>query len=470
MAPSFRTGSIPPVAEKFDAAVIGSGQGGTPLSRALADAGQKTALIERAHVGGTCVNEGCTPTKTLIASGRVAYVARRAGDYGVRLAAPSIDMARVRERKRAIVSSFRSGSEKGLRSSKVELIEGEASFAGPKRLSVRLNGGGTRELEAERVFINAGCRPGVPELEGLSDVPFLDSTSIMELDQVPAHLLVLGGGYVGLEFAQLFRRLGSEVTIVHKHECLLTREDADVCAAVLDIMKEDGIRVELNAQTKRAEGGGGAVRLDLGGRAVEGSHLLVATGRAPNTDRLALAKAGIEADARGFVRVNERLETNVPGVYALGDVKGGPAFTHISYDDYRVLKAGVIDKKPASIAGRLLPYTVFIDPQLGRVGMTEAQARHGGRRVRVAKMPMTAVARALEVGETRGFIKAVVDAGTGLILGAAALGIEGGEIAAQLQLAMMGGLTYERLRDAVFTHPNLAEALNNLFGPYMEKA
>jgi pyruvate/2-oxoglutarate dehydrogenase complex dihydrolipoamide dehydrogenase (E3) component len=455
--------------ERFDAVVIGSGQGGTPLARALAAAGRKTALIERKHLGGTCVNEGCTPTKTMIAGGRVAYLARRAADYGVRVPGPSVDMARVRQRKRGIVELFRGGLQKSLGSQKgLELVEGDAAFTGAKELVVRLNAGGARRLRAEQVFINAGCRPAVPPLEGLRSVPFLDSASIMELDQVPAHLLVLGGGYVGLEFAQLFRRLGSEVTIIQRGGRLLAREDADVCGAVKEILEQDGVRVLLDATATRVEKIAAGVRLSLDGTRLEGSRLLVAVGRSPNTETLGLAEAGVRTDERGFIAVDDTLETSVPGVFALGDVKGGPAFTHISYDDFRVLRTNLLEGGDASIKGRLVPYTVYLDPQLGRVGMTEARARAEGRRVRVAKMPMSAVARALETGETRGFIKAVVDADTGLILGAAALGLEGGEIMAQLQVAMMGGLKCTALRDAVFSHPSLAEALNNLFDRYLE--
>jgi pyruvate/2-oxoglutarate dehydrogenase complex dihydrolipoamide dehydrogenase (E3) component len=290
----------------------------------------------------------------------------------------------------------------------------------------------------------------------------------MELSEVPTHLLVLGGGIVGLEFGQLFRRLGSEVTIVQRGGRLLAQEDDDVCQAVQEIIEQDGVRVLLNARATGVERTAQGVVLRLGDQTLEGSRLLVATGRVPNTERLDLPKAGVAADARGYVQVNDRLETNVAGIYALGDVKGGPAFTHISYDDFRVLRANLLEGGRASIAGRLVPYTIFIDPQLGRVGLTEAQARAEGRRIRVAKMPMSAVARALEVDESRGLLKAVVDADSSLILGAAALGIEGGEIMAQLQIAMMGGLKYTALRDAVFAHPNLSEALNNLFDRYLE--
>ena len=458
-------------ADKYDAIVIGSGQGGTPLCQALAEAGMRTALVEREHVGGTCVNEGCTPTKTMVASGRVAYLARRGADYGVKTGAIRISMERVRKRKRDIVNLFRSGNEDHIEKTKgLDLIYGLASFTSPTSIAIALKAGGTRTLAAERFFINAGCRPALPPLEGLKGVPCLDSTSIMELARVPRHLLVLGGGYVGLEFGQLFRRLGSRVTIVQSGPQLLAREDPDVAEAVAKILTEDGIQVLLNARAERVSRLRSQISLSVRAgakvRKIEGTHLLVATGRVPNSDTLNLAPAGVVTDDRGFIRVNERLETNVSGIFALGDIKGGPAFTHISFDDFRIIRTNLIEKGTATTASRMVPYTVFIDPQLGRIGLTESEARKQGRAIRVAKMPMSSVARALEVDETRGFIKAVVDAGSGQILGAAVLGIEGGEIMAQIQLAMMGKLPYTVLKDAVFAHPTLAESLNNLFSHF----
>lgn len=453
--------------EQFDVVIIGAGQAGGPLAGAFAQAGRRTAIVEREHVGGTCVNVGCTPTKTMVASGRVAYLARRAGDYGVDAGPVGVDMAAVRERKRAMVRSWREGSEGRLERAGVELLRGEARFTGPGALAVALAGGGERALAAGTIVINTGARPASPDLPGLDGVPALDSTSVMELGEVPEHLIVLGGGYIGLEFGQLFRRLGAEVTVVQRGPRLLAREDGDIADAVAEILREDGIEVLLSTQAVRASGGPGAISLTVtapgGERTLRGSHLLVATGRAPNTEALDLAAAGIDTDGRGQIVVNERLETSAPGVYAAGDVTGGPAFTHTSYDDYRVLKARLIDGAEASTAGRLVPYTVFIDPQLGRVGLGEEEARRQGLAVRVARMPMSSVARAIEVGETRGVLKAVVDAATGRILGAAALGIEGGEIMSMLQIAMMGELPYTALRDGVFAHPTLAESLNNLF-------
>ena len=449
--------------ERYDAIVIGAGQAGVPLAGALARSGRRTALIEREHVGGTCINEGCTPTKTMVASARVAYLARRAADYGVATGPIRVDMGRVRERKRAIVNSFRNGSQRRLESTEgLDLICAEARFTGPRQVAVD-----GRVLESELVFINTGGRPAAPDVEGLDRVPSLDSTSIMELDQVPDHLIVLGGGYIGLEFGQMFRRFGSRVTVVQRGPQLLPQEDEDVAEAVLGVLREDGVEVLLEAEARRAEGREGGIRLTVrtpaGEQTVEGSHLLRAAGRTPNTDRLGLPDAGIATDAKGFIKVGDRLETNVPGVYALGDVKGGPAFTHISYDDFRIIRTNLLQGGRACITDRLLPYAVFIDPQLGRIGLSEKDARRQGRAYRVARMPMNRVARALELDESRGFMKALVAPDTGEILGAAVLGIEGGELMAVLQLAMMGKVPYDRLRDAIFAHPTLAESLNNLF-------
>ncbi len=454
----------------YDAIVIGAGQAGGPLSTALAQAGKKTAIIERIHVGGTCINEGCTPTKTMVASARVAYLTRRGADYGVHTGPISIDMTVVRKRKRDIVDSFRNGSQRRIEGTEgVDLLMGEAHFTGPKTLEVRLADGETRQLTAETIFINAGARPSKPTLRGLDTVPILDSTSIMELDIVPQHLLVLGGGYVGLEFGQMFRRFGSQVTIIQRGPRLLAREDDDVADQVADILREDGLEILLETTPLHVEQvGDGKIQLTVktptGERTLTGSHLLIAAGRTPNTDWLNLPVTGVITDKHSFIQVDDRLETNIPGIYALGDIKGGPAFTHISYDDFRIIRTNLLENGNATIAERLVPYTVFIDPQLGRVGLSEAEARAKGYHIKVAKMPMNYVARALEVDESRGFMKVIVDASTSQILGCAVLGIEGGEIMAMLQIAMMGKLPYTVLQNAVFAHPTLAEALNNLFG------
>jgi pyruvate/2-oxoglutarate dehydrogenase complex dihydrolipoamide dehydrogenase (E3) component len=455
-----------PTSTHYDAVVIGSGQAGGPLASALARSGRKTAIVEETHVGGTCINEGCTPTKTMVASARVAYLARRGADYGVRTGEISIDLRRVRQRKREIVETFRAGSERRIKETRgLDLIWGHAAFAGPTSLTVTRDGN-ERTLTADLVFINTGARPAVPKLHGIETVPYFTSTTIMELDEVPDHLIVLGGGYVGLEFAQMFRRFGSRVTVAQRSGHLLSREDADVADALADVLRDDEIELLLNAKAKRAHIHADRIALTVetgGERTVTGSHLLLAAGRTPNTDGLNLAAAGIATDERGYIPVNERLETSVSGIYALGDVNGGPAFTHISYDDFRIIKTNLIDGDNATTTGRLVPYTVFTDPQLGRVGLTEREAREQHRSVRIAKMPMSSVARALEVDEPRGLMKAVVDAETDLILGCAILGLEGGELMAMIEIAMMGNVPYTRLRDGIFAHPTLSESLNNLF-------
>lgn len=454
--------------QQYDAIVIGSGQGGTPLSLALANSGLRTALVERKHVGGTCVNEGCTPTKTMVASGRVAYLARRAADYGIHTGPITVDLKKVRQRKRDIVDSFRNANQSRVETTaNLELIFGEARFTSAKTIQVRLKDGGERTMSAERFFINAGTRAGIPKLDGLDSVPFLDNVSIMELGDLPEHLIVLGGGYVGLEFGQLFRRFGSKVTIVQSGKQLLTQEDPDIAEEVTKILRQDGINVMLNAKSQRVSQANQQIRLEVqsqeGSVTVAGSHLLVATGRVPNSDTLNLAAASVRTSQRGFIEVNEKLETSASGIYGLGDIKGGPAFTHISYDDFRILRGNLLEHKSLSTKDRQVPYCVFIDPQLGRVGLTETEAGAQGRKIRCAKLPMTSVARALEVDETRGFMKAVVDAESNQILGAAVLGIEGGEIMSVLETAMMGRLPYTALRDGVYAHPTLAESLNNLF-------
>ena len=457
----------------YDALIIGSGQAGNPLARALAGTGLRTALVEKEHVGGTCINEGCTPTKTMVASARVAYLARRAADYGVNTGPVTVDMSVVRRRKRDIVNNFRDGNQRRLETTEgVDLIFGTARFLGPNTLEiVENNGGQTRRVTAERIFINTGGRPSLPKVEGLETIPYLDSTSIMELGELPDHLIALGGGYIGLEFGQMFRRFGSRVTIIQRGGKLLAREDDDISDEVAKILREDGLELLTGASTRRTERlPDGQVRLTVatkdGERTITGTHLLVSSGRVPNTEKLNLAAAGIKTDKNGFIVVNERLETNVPGVYALGDVKGGPAFTHISYDDYRIIKANLLEPPkaaPLTTNNRLLPYTCFIDPQLGRVGLNETEAREQGLNYKVAKIPMNWVARALEMDESRGLMKAIVDADSGLILGATVLGIEGGELMAALQMAIIGKVPYPVLREAVFAHPTLAESLNTLF-------
>src|SRR5438046_1812706 len=424
--------------DHYDAIIIGAGQAGNPLATTLGKAGWKTALIERDQIGGTCINYGCTPTKTMFNSARVAYLARRAADFGVHSGDVRVDMREVRERKQRVVEEFRESGLKGIKKTEnLDLLTGDARFTDKHTIEVKLNDGAVRTLTAEKIFINTGGRPAKPNLEGTDEVSTLDSTSIMELDELPEHLLVLGGGYIGLEFGQMFRRFGSEVTIVQQAKQLLGREDPDIADAVREVMEEDGIKVLLDTKAIRVKRDGTKINLIVRTtdrqQTLTGTLLLCAVGRRPNTEDLNLAAAGIETDQQGNIKTNSKLETNVAGVYALGDVKGGPQFTHISYDDFRIIRTNLLESGNATIRDRLVPYTVFIDPQLGRIGLSESEARASGRAIRVAKMPMNYVARALEIDESRGFMKAVVDAETAQILGADVLGIECGEIMAMLE-------------------------------------
>ena len=447
---------------KYDAIIIGSGQAGNPLWDSLTDHGWTVALVEEAHLGGTCINTGCTPTKTMVASAQVAHYARNAARWGVRTGTVSVDLPKIVARKDAIVQSFRGGKESQAEGRKnLHLYRGHARFMAPHEVAV-----GEEVLESERIFINTGTRPSVPRIEGLGKVDYLTNVSILELRDLPEHLLVLGGGYIGLEFGQMFRRFGSQVTIVHKDGQILNREDADVAVGLQRALEAEGIRFVLDARTGRVAAENGRVTLGLerptGPETLSGTHLLVATGRRPNTDDLGLDNAGIGADEDGYIKVNGRLETNVPGIWAVGDVKGGPAFTHISYDDYQIVYGNVIEGKHLTIEGRLVPYSVFTDPQLGRIGMTEKEARATSRKLKVGKIPMTWVARAIERDETAGLMKLVVDAETDRILGAAILATEGGELIHVLEALMLARAPYTVLKGAIYIHPTLAEGFFSL--------
>ena len=455
--------------EKYDAVIIGSGQAGNPLAVKFAVNGKKVALVEREFIGGSCVNVGCSPTKTMEASSRVAHLVRRSAQYGVDIHGSfSVNMKKVRERKRRIVQSFASGDQAKLERKGVRIIWGEARFTGPKELEVTSGGGNVKHIHGDLVYIDTGTRPVVPPIEGLSTCCVLTNETIMELDTVPEHLMVIGGGYVGLEFGRMFRRFGSEVSIIHRNHHVLSQEDSDLAEAIQDIFREDGIQIILEANTHSSvQNPDGTIDLKLtcpaGEKTITGSHLLLAAGRIPNSDTLNLPAAGIETDTNGFIKVNNFLQTTARDIFAMGDIKGGPAFTHISYDDYRVIKANLFEGSHATIEGRALPYVVFIDPQLGRIGLTEKEARSSGLDFETVRMPMTHVARALEVDETRGFLKALVERGSGKILGFAGLGVEAGELMAVVQVAMACGLTYRDLRNMIFAHPTYAESLNNLF-------
>ncbi len=442
---------------RYDAVVIGSGQAGNPLAQKLADQGWTVALIEKEHLGGTCVNTGCTPTKTMVASAQVAHYARHADVWGVKTGPVRVDLPSVVARKDRIVNQWRSGVERKIADRKnLHLYRGPARFLAPHRIRVN-----DEEIESERIFINTGTRPAIPSLEGLDRIDYLTNASILQLRELPAHLLVVGGGYIGLEFGQMFRRFGSDVTIVHRDEHVLPREDADVTVELQKALEKEGIRFLLGARPTGVDGQNSQINLKTetvrGCETVRGSHLLVATGRRPNTDDLGLETTGVQLTPEDFVKVNGRLETNVPGIWALGDVKGGPAFTHISYNDYQIVYANLIEGKNLSTDHRLVPYAVFTDPQLGRVGLTEKEARAAGHKLKVGKIPTAWVARAIERDETAGLMKVVVDADTDQILGAAILASEGGELIQILGFVMLAGASYKLLKGAVYIHPTLAE-------------
>ncbi|TDO24093.1 mercuric reductase [Pedobacter duraquae] len=456
--------------KEFDAIVIGAGQAGIPLAKKLAKSGMSVALIEKRFVGGTCINDGCTPTKALVASARMAYLAGTLSEeLGVDIPSYKLNFERVMARKNKIVGQFRAGSIKGLEATEnLTLIYGEAKFVSDKVVAINSSTGDVYELTAKYILINTGCSPTVTKIEGIHEIKYLTSTSILELDEVPEHLLIVGGGYIGLEFGQMFGRFGAKVTIIEHSDRLLPHEDEDVCGVMTDIFKEEGIEVITQSKvTKFEKYGADRIRVtfttsdDVQTRMC--THVLLASGRSPQTGNLGLENTAVTADDAGFIKVDDYLQTAVPNVFALGDVKGGPAFTHISYNDHLIIADHLIHGKKESIKGRLVPYCMFTDPQIGRIGITEEQAIASGVAHLVAHIPMRNVARAIETGETRGFMKAVVDKNTGLILGATIIGEQGGEIMTVLQMAMMGNITYSQIRFAIFAHPLYAESLNNLF-------
>ncbi len=454
--------------EQFDAIVIGSGQAGGPLAKKLALAGKKTALVEKRWIGGTCVNDGCTPTKTWVASAKAAYMASHSKHLGIDIEGYSVNMPVIKSRKAEIVHQFRDGSLKGLEATdNLTVYFGTASFTGHKTIAIALNEGGAIELKADLFFINTGAKPFIPEVEGIHDIDYLDSTKILELDTVPEHLLVLGGNYIGLEFGQMFSRFGSKVTVLERSGRIVSREDEDVSETLHQILTAEDIVIYTNTSLSKLEKVGNQIAVTILNNGVEEkiivSHVLVATGRTPNTAELQLDKTGVEVNPQGFIKVNNQLETSTSGIYALGDVKGGPSFTHISYNDFTIVYRNLIEGANLNISDRPVPYCMFTDPQLGHIGLSEQDAKKLNLNYKVAKMPMAYVARAIENGDTRGFMKAIVDADTKQILGATVLGPEGGEIMTIFQMAMMGNITYEQLRYCVFAHPLYAESINNLF-------
>ncbi len=457
--------------EEFDAIIIGVGQAGKPLAIDLAKAGQQVAIIERKYLGGSCVNYGCTPTKMLLASAESAHEARRSDDYGIETGRVKVDFESVMKRKNDAILSSREGIEERLNEfDNITLIRGEAAFTGAKELKVTPTEAGekVRHLSAKTVIIDTGARPRKPDIDGLDEVDWLDSRGALDLSELPEHLMIVGGGYIGVEFSQIFRRLGSKVSLVEEEKLLLADEDEDVSKEMTRILEKDGVDIIIDAKIQRvASGKDGTIELSLKvdgkSKIVSGSHLLVAVGVQPNVKALDLDKTKIKTDKRDHIEVDDYLETAEPGVFAMGDVKGGPQFTHTSYDDYRIVKERLLDNKKRSYKDRMVPYAVFTEPQLGRVGLSVDQAKEKGIKIKVAKLPMSKVSRANETGHTEGFMKVVIDAETDQILGTAMIGMQGGELMGMIQIAMMGKLPYQSLRDGVFAHPTLAESLNNLF-------
>jgi pyruvate/2-oxoglutarate dehydrogenase complex dihydrolipoamide dehydrogenase (E3) component len=449
--------------KKFDALIIGTGQAGSPLAARLSQAGMKVAVVEREHFGGTCVNNGCIPTKTLVASAYAAHLARRSVHYGVVIGGSiDVDMRRVKARKDEIVARSNKGVESWLRGlANAVVYQGHARFESARTVRV-----GDEILEADQIFVNVGGRALVPNLKGLEGVPFLTNESMMDVDYLPDHLIVIGGSYIGLEFGQMYRRFGAKVTIVEMGEHLIGREDEDVSAAVREILENEGIEVRLKAECIAAhrEGNGIVVGLDCADaeKRVLGSHLLLAVGRVPNTNDLGLDKAGVETDKNGFIMVDEQLRTNVPGIWALGDCNGKGAFTHTSYNDYEIVAANLLDADPRKVSDRIMTYALFTDPPLGRAGMTEAQVRKSGRKALIGTRPMTRVGRAVEKGETQGFMKVLVDADTKEILGASILGVTGDEVIHTLLDVMYANAPYTTISRAMHIHPTVSELLPTL--------
>lgn len=458
------------VTKQFDAIIIGSGQGGTPLAIRLARKGYHTALIEKQHIGGSCINDGCIPSKTLIASAKATKEAAIAGTLGIENRENyTVNFDKIMARKKAIVERFRKGSTRSLEETpQLELYYGTAAFSGHKQVAVTDQEGFIYSLTAPLIVINTGTVATVPDIEGLRGSGYLTADTLMELDVLPEHLIVLGAGYISLEMGQAFRRFGSRVTLIESNSHLLEQEDEDIRDCLVSLLQAEGIDLLTGTDMQRvSRKKTGALSLTLqsdgGTSELKGSHLLVAAGRQPDTAALQLDRSGITADKEGYITVNDKLETNVPGIYALGDVKGGPAFTHVAYNDYRLLFRNLTEGTGCSIAGRQTVYCMFTDPELGRVGLTEQEAQLQGKDIMVARLPVERSARAIIEHRTEGLLKAIVDKESGLILGAAMLSYNGGELMSVLQMAMSAGFTYKQVRDQMFAHPTLTESLTNLF-------
>jgi pyruvate/2-oxoglutarate dehydrogenase complex dihydrolipoamide dehydrogenase (E3) component len=451
--------------DAYDAIIIGTGQAGPPLAGRLTASGMKVAIIERSRFGGTCVNTGCIPTKAMVASAYVARTMRRAAEYGLHCdGRVTVDMAEVKARKDRISGSSREGVEKWLKSMRnCTVYEGHARFESSRVIRV-----GDAQLTAERMFVNVGGRAAVPAIPGIDDVPVLTNSSILNLDSLPSHLIVVGGSYVALEFAQMFRRFGSQVTVIEMSPRLISREDEDVSAAVQEILQNEGIGVRLNAKcirlAKHSEGIAVGVDCTDGSPEVVGSHALLAVGRRPNTDDLALENAGVATDQRGYITVDDQLHTSVPGIWALGDCNGKGGFTHTSYNDFEIVAANLLDRDPRKVSDRITAYALYVDPPLGRAGLTEAEVRRSGKKALLGKRPMTRVGRAIEKGETQGFMKVVIDLESKLILGAAILGVGGDEVIHSILDVMYAKAPYTVMQRAVHIHPTVSELVPTMLG------
>ncbi len=456
-----------PQAERFQTLILGSGNGGMFLAQHMAQSGRHTAVVERRWIGGSCHNINCLPSKNEIWSAKVADLVRHGASFGVLTGSVSIDMATVRQRKRDMVAALVAMDVEEYKSSGAELIMGTGHFVAPQTLEVRLNDGGTRLLAGDQVFVNLGTHAAIPDIPGLDASKPLTNIEALELDYVPGHLIVLGGGYVGLELSQAFRRFGSRVTILEQGPQIAGREDPDVADEMRRILSNEGIEILVAAEPRHVQGRSGAnvsisLRTSSGERTIEGSEILVAAGRVPNTAGIGLETAGVELDGRGYIKVNDRLETTAAGVWAIGEGAGSPQFTHVSYDDFRIIRDNLAGRN-RSTRGRLVPYCMFTDPPLARVGLSEGEAQRLAVEARVAKLPVAAVPRALATGEKQGFMKALVDAHDDQILGFTMIGSEAGEVMSAVQAAMLAGMPYTGLRDAIFAHPTMAEGLSILF-------
>lgn len=460
---------------KKDAIIIGSGQAAKPLSQKLSKAGWKTLMIEKskADLGGVCLNVGCTPTKTLIASAKTMQAVKTAEKHGIKVSGLTLDFSIAQKRKEQIVADSKTGLiERTEKAQNLELIYGTASFSGEKSVLIKKQNGEEEEYTAPYIFIDAGSRPAVPKIKGLENVKWYDSTGILGLEEVPEKLIIVGAGYIGLELGQMYQRFGSQVTLIETSGQIMSREDADIAESLQQLLEDEGLQFHLNSSVEKVEGGEKEIKVtvekDGQKETLTGTHLLLVTGRESNADSLNTEKAGIKLDKKGYIEVNDHLETNIKGVFALGDINGGPQFTHVAYNDFVTVYKNIIEKKDISTKDRMIPYTMFTDPQLGRIGLTEKEAREKGLNVSILTIPGKRITRGLETGSPQGLWKAVVEKETGKILGAAIVCTEGGEIATVVQMAMEGGIPAQYLAQAIFSHPTYSESLNTLFSEFEE--